>query len=122
MPRSSEEIRIEIRELAWLLTQLAARAAAMSSSEFAGVWRTLEPRLLACLRQSEAEEGAASRSLERLRNLTWEVAVTAELKSLHCAALQRLAKLFDERAGQWPGGASSREDTSPELVGLFGIG
>lgn len=121
MSRSNQEIRADEREVAWLLAQLAERAGNMTSSEFLGIWRMLEPRVLGHLRQSEAEEGGVSGSVERLRNLTWEVAVTADLSTVHCAALSRLAQLFAERVGRKTRGASLAE-VGVATMGLFLIG
>lgn len=96
MSPSNREDQAEAREVTWLLSRLAEGVAGMNPSEFLGIWRTLEPRVLGCLRSCEAEEGAVTGNLERLRNLTWEVAVTADIEALHCAALTRLAQLFGE--------------------------
>ena len=119
MSPSKREARAEAREVAAVLAQLAQGCGAMSPAEFSGIWRGLEPRVLAYLRACEAEEGLTSGSVERLRNLTWEVAVTADINSVHRAALSRLAQLFGERAGRsWPKGAS----VDFNALGSFGVG
>lgn len=122
MSPSSREHRSEAREVAWLLSQLAERAPTISPGQFLGIWQSLEPRVLGCLRTTEREEGAVSGSIERLRNLTWEVAVTADMRALHCAALSRLAQLFNDHFGQLSRSHSGPSDSSAGPMSVFGIG
>jgi hypothetical protein len=60
--------------------------------------------------------------LERLRNLTWEVAVTADIEALHCAALTRLAQLFGERVARSTGRDVGRASSGAGATSAFGIG
>lgn len=98
------------------LERLAAEAP--SSSELATYWRDFERRLLAELREEEStllpllanppdnEQMLAEH--ERIRNLAWEVGLTADLGCVHVRAIRKLGALLRERAARSRLGAPSR--------------
>lgn len=118
MTTTQAETRREVRDITWLLSHLAERAEQAEPSEFLGLWRAIERRVLSCVTAIEREQGSASGHIERLRNLAWEVGISAELRSVHGGALRRLAQLFGELAGQ---SCQRLCESSADSQSVFGI-
>lgn len=94
----------ESREVSQLLFGLSRHAASMDPVAVARTWPGVERRVLACLRRLERatppseSEASGHGGYERLRNLAWEVGVSADLHAVHARALSTLAQLFHEHA------------------------
>lgn len=81
---------------------------APSSSELAVRWQDFETTLLAQLREEEralsplldhpAQARRAIEEHERIRNLAWEVAVSADLGCVHVLAIRKLRALLHARS------------------------
>lgn len=92
------------------LERLATEAP--TSSELVARWREFESELLAQLREDERtllplleHPSEAQRTLaenERIRNLTWEVAITSDLGCVHVRAIRKLDALLRQRAERSP--------------------
>jgi hypothetical protein len=91
------------------LERLADEAPTYSPLELSTSWKNLEGWLLAQLRDDERErlpqlQGLQAASLrtdhERIRNLTWEIAVSIELRCVHVRAIHKLAELLRIRAAR----------------------
>jgi hypothetical protein len=88
--------------------KLAADAPFWDPAKLAVVWKDVERRLLSQLREDERrsrslqaspppEAARTSVDYERIRDLTWEVAVSIDLGCVHVRALSRLAELLKEQ-------------------------
>jgi hypothetical protein len=102
--------------------KLALDAPFWDPARLAVVWKDVERRLLAQLREAEARSGSAhaeagSVDYERIRNLTWEVTVSIDLGCVHVRPLARLAELLKQQAQYREPRSSQRVDDASQHTG-----